>query len=406
MPKRAKDPADRGLELRRTPEGTKAWYARLLWFGQDRRFGPFASKTEARNEYGRRKAELRDLRLRPGEVKPTTATVDHTYRHDYLPSVQGRVSGYKNLTRYAEFWCARFKGRPWLSLAPSDVELAMADLRRTRLDQHPGGRRPATVNQYVQNLRYVMRKYVRPRAWVLDFWAAVTLDDPTKGRTPPTILTIEQEERLYQALDPDDALAVRLAVLTGLRLSHFFALRWDWVRWESQVLDISAFKRREARSLPLPLEAVAILAVLWEAQGRPEHGWVFPIRKQTYRGAGRGRWTKGPVIRMPTGHLNGHNWYNRRYAPAVKAAGLAPLKVTFHTLRRTWASRIGSRAPGRILQILGGWSSLKQVEIYCHPHDTATRMAMEQGAQAARPANLAKIWQPTLDPDAENATTH
>ncbi|MGH7230127.1 MAG: tyrosine-type recombinase/integrase, partial [Nitrospiraceae bacterium] len=39
--------------------------------------------------------------------------------------------------------------------------------------------------------------------------------------------------------------------------------------------------------------------------------------------------------------------------------------VTFHSLRKTWASRMGPHTPVRILQILGGWSSLKMVEDYC-----------------------------------------
>jgi hypothetical protein len=32
----------------------------------------------------------------------------------------------------------------------------------------------------------------------------------------------------------------------------------------------------------------------------------------------------------------------------------------------------------RILQILGGWQDVKQVEIYCHPIEGAMRQAMEQ----------------------------
>ncbi len=45
---------------------------------------------------------------------------------------------------------------------------------------------------------------------------------------------------------------------------------------------------------------------------------------------------------------------------------------------------MGPHTPSRILQILGGWSDLKQVEIYCQPFEGSMRAAMEQGAIAPR----------------------
>jgi integrase len=77
--------------------------------------------------------------------------------------------------------------------------------------------------------------------------------------------------------------------------------------------------------------------------------------------------------------MNPRNWYRRKYHPAVLAAGLQN-GITFHTLRHTWASRMGPHTPSRILQILGGWGDLKLTERYCQPFEDAMHNAMEQGA--------------------------
>jgi hypothetical protein len=48
-----------------------------------------------------------------------------------------------------------------------------------------------------------------------------------------------------------------------------------------------------------------------------------------------------------------------------KAAGLEG--VTFHTMRHTWASwQVQAGAPMRMLQELGGWSSLQMPGLYSH----------------------------------------
>ncbi|MGH7233037.1 MAG: tyrosine-type recombinase/integrase [Nitrospiraceae bacterium] len=65
--------------------------------------------------------------------------------------------------------------------------------------------------------------------------------------------------------------------------------------------------------------------------------------------------------------------------------------MTFHSLRKTWASRMGPHTPVRILQILGGWSSLKMVEDYCQPHEESLREAMEKGAQSGVPKSVEQV---------------
>ncbi|MBU6480480.1 MAG: hypothetical protein KGS09_08065 [Nitrospirae bacterium] len=122
---------------------------------------------------------------------------------------------------------------------------------------------------------------------------------------------------------------------------------------------------------------MAILAILWEQQGRPTDGWIFPVRKVTAVGTGYKQWDVGPIRTDPIRHTNPCNWYRRKYHPAVLAAGLQN-GITFHPLRHTWASLMGPHTLSRILQILGGRGDLKLVERYCQPSEEAMRNAMEQ----------------------------
>ncbi|MDE3051663.1 MAG: hypothetical protein KGJ48_17390, partial [Nitrospirota bacterium] len=85
---------------------------------------------------------------------------------------------------------------------------------------------------------------------------------------------------------------------------------------------------------------MAILAILWEQQGRPTDGWIFPVRKVTAVGTGYKQWDVGPIRTDPIRHTNPCNWYRRKYHPAVLAAGLQN-GITFHPLRHTWASLMG-----------------------------------------------------------------
>jgi integrase len=52
--------------------------------------------------------------------------------------------------------------------------------------------------------------------------------------------------------------------------------------------------------------------------------------------------------------------------------------ITFHGLRHTGATRmVEAGVPLRIVQAIGGWRSLRQLERYAHPSDEATRDAVE-----------------------------
>jgi len=336
----------------------------------------FSTAAKARADYHARRTAVRDRRKAGGLIVPTTHTMAQL-RDEYLSTIKGKRVAYKDRKRHLDFWAAHFGKQPVLTITPVQVEQALVALKDTK------GLHNATANRYAESLRRLMRKMVSPFAWVQEFWRKVELYD--EPRPLPNPLTEEQEDRLYASLDPQDALYARLDVLIGLRLMQFFSLRWEYLWWDQALLGLPAFKRHPARRLPLIQEAMAIFAVLWEQQHRPKSGWIFPMRRTRWIGVvGQLRVlqrVKDPII-DPTRHLNAHNWYNLRYRTAVLKVGLDG--VTFHTLRKTWASRLGPFVPERILQILGGWLSVAPVKHYCLPFDHAIRDAMERAHTAQK----------------------
>ena len=322
----------------------------------------FPTLPKARQAYQTRRAAVRQMRDTAGQVRPTKATVEDLIA-EFLPTVS-HLDAAREQVRFGAWWSAYFKKRPVLTIQALDIRQAMVVLRKE-------GRSTGTVNHYVKFLRHMMKVMVRPKSWVIELWADVRLEKPLIAK--PHILTPEQEDRLMACMSAEDALRVCLATLIGIRLTQFFSLRWEWVLWKDSGLALPPFKRHPARLLPLRQAAILILEKLWTAQGRPEQGWVFQAK------GFRGR----PV--------NAHNWYNRHYSVAVKKAGLADLKVTFHTLRRTWASRTGQTTPARILQSLGGWSNIAMAELYCQPFDGVMREAMERGALQGVEKSVGKV---------------
>ena len=176
---------------------------------------------------------------------------------------------------------------------------------------------------------------------------------PTRweARTASATFTVEHENRLYAYLRPPDILLfTRLGLLLGIRAGQLISLRWEY--WQRQValLVLPKFKRHPARTLPLPHEAQEILRFLHQQQRQPVVGWVFPANKR------------------PQMHANYRSWYRLRFLPALRAARLAELGPNFHSTRHTWATELGSaNVPARVLQLLGGWSSLAMVERYTRP---------------------------------------
>lgn len=343
----------------------KRWYLRIAVHGRMQRFGKphgFPTKEAARIFRDRLTASLRERAHFPGSEQTGDTLAE--LRIAYLATILGKRASYRDIALQLQFWADRFPSRPVLSLHPSDISIGISEL-----GQRVSG---TTANCYAANLRAMMRRMVKPFSWVLDFWRDVERF-PSAQRVMP-IYTMEDVQRVFQAAEERDAFLIYLNLLIGVRRATHFSLRWEWVQWEHQLLQLPTIKRQKAFALPLSAVAVAIFDKLHREQGRPRDGWVFPARWQN----------SGRV--NPRIHMDPHNWYNRTFKPLLRGLGLSHL--TFHALRRTWATVLGKKAPQRIVQALGNWADIRVVGRYTIPQEDSMRAGMEWVAESFRTATL------------------
>lgn len=343
----------------------KRWYLRIAIHGQMQRFGKplgFRTKDEARIFRDRLRASLREKRHFPGSEQ-TQDTVTELCTA-YLDTIKDKKASYRDIARHLQFWVERFPTRAIMALRPDDIAQGLAALRK----QSSG----PTANRYAASFKAMMRRMVKPFAWVVEFWREVELF-PEDERVVP-VYTEKDLDTLFAHAPERDALVIYLNLLLGIRQAHFFAIRWEWVQWEPPLLRLPSFKRQKAFPLPLSADALAILQHFHVEQGRPATGWIFPARMQN-----------SDRVNLAV-HMDPHNWYNRTFKPLLRRLDLGHL--TFHALRRTWATALGEKAPQRIVQVLGNWSDMKVVERYSHPQDASLRAAMEWVAQSFGTAKI------------------
>jgi integrase len=162
-------------------------------------------------------------------------------------------------------------------------------------------------------------------------FASVKLPTVRAGRT--RFLSIDEVETLCKAIGhPYDAW-IRLAILTGMRKSEQFDLRWADIDPEHGLITLPQTKSGAVQYVHLMEEAKQILRILIPGNTSL---WVFPSEH-------------------PETHVDPDNFYGRVYMTALKDAKLEG--VTWHTLRHTFASRLAmnGRHPVRLRPASAQW---------------------------------------------------
>ena len=206
-------------------------------------------------------------------------------------------------------------------MTPAILEQAIADLA----GKHYA---PQTIVHYLKFLRHVFRWAIGRGVIEKSPFASVKLPTVRAGRT--RFLSIEEEARLCQAIgQPYDAW-IRLAILTGLRKSEQFGLRWADIDLDRGLITLPDTKSGAVQYVHLMEEAKAILSRLIPGNTSV---WVFPSEN-------------------PETHLDPDNFYGRVYMTALEEAKLEG--VTWQTLRHTFASRLAmnGQAPSTIAALL------------------------------------------------------
>lgn len=202
-----------------------------------------------------------------------------------------------------------------------------------------------------------------------------------------TILTIEEVERLAEAIGPFHRPLVMFAAYTGVRLGELRALTWGDVDLEARIarIDKTLYLNTPQRStktgydrvVPIPAHVADVLREWRDRCPRSSAGWVFPGR------------TGAP--------LDASTFRRTVWRKALKAARL-PETVRIHDLRHTSASLyLRHGATVREVMDIHGWRQMQTATRYLHAGDTLgaaadrlsdARASVIEGERNARRATL------------------
>jgi integrase len=144
-----------------------------------------------------------------------------------------------------------------------------------------------------------------------------------------SILSAEEEARLFAALRPDYHALVRFALLSGLRLDNVISLTWRQVDWDAREIRLRV-KGGKQKAIAI---SSAMLAILEGERGRNfQRVFTFECRRNRHdRHAGIVQ-NKGE--RYP---FSSNGW-RVDWKRALAAAGIEDFR--FHDLRHTFATRL------------------------------------------------------------------
>lgn len=245
--------------------------------------------------------------------------------------------------RYGKYLKDRFEGMPFSSISPFDLERLKSDLIKAGLAD-------ATIKHVLVLFRQIWNKAIS--------WKLTTLDNPVKSIKIPRVsnrrerfLSHEEASLLLETLQMSSQTLYEMSVLslmTGMRAGEILSLKWGDVDLESGTINLQVNQgtiKRAARPIWLNDEAVKIL--MGKKRGESS-GLVFPSL------AGNRR------VKI-----------QRSFRDVVNRIGLNDGvtdrrdKVTFHTLRHTFASWLAmDGVPLYTIKELMGHSTIAMSERY------------------------------------------
>ena len=363
--------ADRGLVHRKNREGKKVWYCRLYLDGRMRWFGSFPTKTEARQCYEEAKTDQRRGQFFSQNLQHRGAKRLAQAIEDYMRVNHNRTV--ENDRHFEKFWKARLPNMRLVNITPALLETIKGELLEKQLANQ-------TVLHYLKFLRHILNLAVRDRHINQNPFAQVEMPKVSKGRL--RFLSMEEEHRLLEAIGPRYASWVRFAILTGLRQAEQFRLKWTDVDLDRGILTLPKTKSGECQYAYLNQEAITILKgfTSWK-----DSKWLFPSRIK-----GKPR--------------NPKSFYKRIYLPALQHCGLQVTyenksqKVDWHTLRHTFASRLGmSGATEQEIAACLRHSSTALVKRYTHLSQPHLHSVTEKVSQFGQTPQAPQLLAPTVD---------
>lgn len=268
----------------------------------------------------------------------------------------------RDLERYRGFASER-------DLDPDARDTVRAYLRSVRDE----GLAASTAARHLASLRGFFRHRLEIGAIEED--PTATIDSPRLGRRLPTVLSVEEVERILDAVDLSKDLARRDRAMleflygTGVRISELIAVKISECDWEERIVRLVPTTRKVRRRDTGRVEREPV-------GPKGEKPRLVPVGRRAVDAALD--WIEEERAFLPSGRSEGSLFLNHRGRPLsrmgawgivkryVKAARIEG-KVTPHTFRHTFASHLLDRgADLRAVQEMLGHADISTTQIYTH----------------------------------------
>ncbi|MEL6641856.1 MAG: site-specific tyrosine recombinase XerD [Pseudomonadota bacterium] len=248
------------------------------------------------------------------------------------------------------------KGLHFATVMKDQVEGYLIDCDAQGLSRSTRARRLSAIKQ--------LYRFAFEEGWRADN-PAIQVKGPGKSKALPKTLGQEEVDRLIDAASthPKDgarnACLMQLLYATGMRVTELVTLPVSAARGDPAMLLVKG-KGGKERLVPLSPPAKVAMATWLQARdtaeevarakGKPPSKFLFPSHSKA-------------------GHLTRHRFFGMIKEFAVKA-GVAPDKVTPHTLRHAFATHLlEGGADLRAIQTMLGHADVATTEIYTHVVD-------------------------------------
>ena len=267
--------------------------------------------------------------------------------------------------------------KTWLDWYRTNLRtlVAYAPIAEKKLDQITGedvadfaayrqgkGLQVSSVNACLRVLRRVLR--------IAAEWGTIPAAPKVKllrGERHRDRVVTPTEEALYVATVPEPLASIAAVLFdSGMRRGECFGLRWEditWVNGRQGFLFVSHGKTAAARRpIPMTPRARKTLETLWQSQGRPSEGWVWPVPTRS-------------------GHIE-NSGIRDQHSEAFRALekNLTPVRpFVLHELRHTFLTRLGMTGIDlwNFMRIAGHSSPAVSAR-YVHAQESTILAAMER----------------------------
>jgi len=336
-----------------------SWAVR--WFGED---GNRYSKSFRNRKEAEAFAETKQVAIWDGKnTDPPQEVTLREYRKEHEEVMKGNVAtSTLGLHLRALDLLAEEVGwdRPLQQVSVRDVE-------RFRAARLAKGLAASSVNREIRSLRRLFNLAVVRGYLESGQNPCLALTRLKVARTRPAYCKPEDFEAILRQA-PDALWRAFLAVVytSGLRLREVLNLVWGDIDFQNGHVDVSRKqgdgfiqpwqpKDHERRTVPLPDEAVALLAK-WQAEAPEGCPYVFMEA---------GRWEFYRQRLSEKAWRAGQDLVNnqlRRFKTICRRAGVGP--YTIHDLRRSCITNWAQRLPIHVVQKLAGHSDIQTTETY------------------------------------------